>query len=64
MEREPLTLSRGEAAALALTIGSDDPYEALALPEPEPEPDPSEQTSLSDEEARDIFDILGWWWPW
>ena len=64
VEREPLTLSRGEAAALALTIGSDDPYEALALPEPEPEPDPSEQTSLSDEEARDIFDILGWWWPW
>ena len=64
VEREPLTPSRSEAAALALTIGSDDPYEALALPEPEPEPDPSEQTSLSDEEARDIFDILGWWWPW
>ncbi len=54
VEREPLTPSRSEAAALALTIGFDDPYEALALPEPEP--DPSEQTSLSDEEARDIFE--------
>ena len=63
VEREPLTPSRNETAALASTIHADDPYEALTLPEPEEE-ETAEQTSATDDEARDLFDCLGWWWPW
>ena len=63
VEREPLTPSRNETAALASTIHADDPYEALTLPEPEEE-ETAEQTSATDDEARDLFDRLGWWWPW
>ena len=63
VDREPVTPTRGEAAAMALTIGSDDPYEALTLPEPEEEDEAADQ-SPADDEARDLFDRLGWWWPW
>ena len=63
VDREPVTPARGEAAAMALTIGSDDPYEALILPEPEEEDEAADQ-SPADDEARDLFDRLGWWWPW
>ncbi len=63
VDREPVTPTRGEAAALASTIHADDPYEALTLPEPEEE-ETAEQTSATDDEARDLFDRLGWWWPW
>ena len=62
VDREPVTPTRGEAAAMALTIGSDDAYEALALPEPEE--DEAADQSPADDEARDLFDRLGWWWPW
>ena len=63
VDREPVTPTRGEAAAMALTIGSDDAYEALTLPEPEEEDEAADQ-SPADDEARDLFDRLGWWWPW
>ena len=63
VEREPITPSRNETADLASTIHADDPYEALTLPEPEEE-ETAEQTSATDDEARDLFDRLGWWWPW
>ena len=62
VDREPVTPTRGEAAAMVLTIGSDDPYEALTLPEPEE--DEAADQSPADDEARDLFDRLGWWWPW
>ena len=43
VERSPITRTRGETLALESGVGSDDPYEALALPEPEPEDPPGEQ---------------------
>ena len=63
VEREALTPSRNEGADLASTIHADDPYEALTLPEPEEEDEAVDQ-SPADDEARDLFDRLGWWWPW
>ncbi len=62
VERSPITRSRDEALSLASGIGSDDPYEALALPEPEPEDPPGEQEPADD--IRSWFDLLGWEWPW
>ena len=63
IQRAPVTKRRGESANLALSIASDDPYEALTLPEPEEEDEAADQ-SPADDEARDLFDRLGWWWPW
>ena len=62
VERSPITRSRDEALALASGIGSDDPYEALALPEPEPEDPPGEQQPADG--LRGWFEDMGWEWPW
>ena len=62
VEREPVISSRAETAALALTIHAGDPYEALTLPEPEEEE--TADQSPADDEARGLFDRLGWWRPW
>ena len=62
VERSPITRSRDEALSLASGIGSDDAYEALALPEPEPEEPPAEQEPADG--LRGWFDLLGWEWPW
>ena len=64
VEREPVTGTRSEILALALSVGADDPFQVLALPEPEPEPVPAGQTPLTDRETRDLFGIFGWRWPW
>ena len=63
VERSPITRSREESLGLASAVGSDDPYEALALPEPEPEDPPAEQTP-ADGGLQGWFDRLGWEWPW
>ena len=62
VERSPITRSRDEVLSLASGIGSDDPYEALALPEPEPEDPPAEQESADG--LRGWFEDMGWEWPW
>ena len=64
VDRSPLSRSRSESSEMALSIGSDAPFETLELPEPEPEPEPAEQTPLTDEETQSILDRLGWLWPW
>ena len=63
VEREPVTGSREEQLSLAAAVGSDDPYEVLALPDPEPEDPPAEQTP-ADGGLQGWFDRLGWEWPW
>ena len=62
VERSPIARTRDETLALASGIGSDDPYEVLALPEPEPEEPPAEQEPADG--LRRWFDLLGWEWPW
>ena len=62
VERSPITRTREELLSLASAIGSDDPFEALALPEPEPEEPPAEQEPADG--LRQWFDLLGWEWPW
>ena len=64
VDRDPLSRSRSESSEMAASIGSDAHFETLTLPEPEPEPEPAEQTPLTEEETQDIFDRLGWLWPW
>ena len=71
VERSPITRSRDESLApvsstgqaLALSVGADDPFEALVLPEPEPVDPPAEQTPAGGD-LGDWFRILGWEWPW
>ena len=63
VERSPITRTRGETLAFASAVGSDDPFEVLALPEPEPE-DPSAEQTPADGGLRGWFDRLGWEWPW
>ena len=62
VERSPIARTRDETLALASGIGSDDPFEILALPEPEPEEPPAEQEPADG--LRQWFDLLGWEWPW
>ena len=62
VERSPIARTRDETLALASGIGSDDPFEVLALPEPEPEEPPAEQEPADG--LRQWFDLLGWEWPW
>ena len=70
VEREPVTRTREESLSLAAAVGSDDPFEVLALPEPEPEDPPAEQEPADDpassagQALRSWFDLLGWEWPW
>ena len=63
VERSPIGRSRDEALAMASSVGSDDPFEVLALPEPEPVEPPAEQTPAGGG-LSDWFDLLGWEWPW
>ena len=63
VERQPIARTRGETLDLASGVGSDDRYEALALPEPEPEDPPAEQTP-AEGGLPGWFDLLGWEWPW
>ena len=62
IERSPISGSREEGMTLESAVGSDDPYEALALPEPEPEDPPAEQEPADG--LQGWFDLLGWEWPW
>ena len=63
VERAPIAMTRDESLSLASNVGSDDPFEALALPEPEPVDPPAEQTP-ADGGLREWFEALGWEWPW
>ena len=63
-QRTPLTRTRSEALVMASTIGSDDSFELLTLPEPEPTPEQAEQTPADLDELRQLFELLGWSWPW
>ena len=62
VERSPITRTREESLSLESAVGSDDPFEALALPEPEPEDPPAVQEPADD--LRRWFEALGWEWPW
>ena len=62
VERQPIAGTRAETMALASAVGSDDPFEVLALPEPEPEDPPAEQEPADG--LRDWFESLGWEWSW
>ena len=62
VDRQPIGGTRAETLALASGVGSDDPFEVLALPEPEPEDPPAEQTPADG--LQGWFEWLGWEWPW
>ena len=62
VDRQPIGGTRIEALALASRVGSDDPFEVLALPEPEPVDPPAEQEPADG--LRGWFERLGWEWPW
>lgn len=57
--RSPMTRRIAESLELALTIGTDDPYQALDLPAEE-EPEKTEQTPLTEEQALELFGVFDW----
>ncbi len=63
VERQPLARGRQETLSLASSVWADDPYRALAVPEPEAEPERPVQTPAGGE-LRELFEELGWEWPW
>ena len=54
VERAPVTHTRTESLPLALSVGADDPFEALYVPPPKPPPPTAEQTPVGDSN----------WWSW
>ena len=64
VERSPSAGSRSETLSLASRISSDAPFKVLVVPQPGPEPAPAEQTLPTDGDLQELFDILGWEWPW
>ncbi len=63
VDRSPIDRSRNESLSLSSGVGSDEPFEALALPEPGPVEPPAEQTPAGGGLAN-WFAQLGWDWPW
>lgn len=59
LTRSPMIRRIAESLELALTIGTDDPYQALELPA-EHEPQKAEQTPLTEEQALEIFGVFDW----
>ncbi len=64
VSRQPLSRSRSEVLQMAVSMGSDDNYQALQKPAPTPTPDHGRQSRIDDEETRGWFDRMGWGWPW
>ncbi len=64
VERDPAMSWRDETVDLHATAWADEPYAVLALPAPEPTPEVAEQIPASSGVVEDLFDRLGWEWPW
>lgn len=63
-ERDPAMRWRDERIQMASTAWADAPYMVLALPEPEPTPEVAEQIPASSGVVEDLFERIGWEWPW
>ena len=64
VERAPLARTRSERVETGLSIQADGPYEVFVPPPPPPEDPVGENVTLTDEELRDLFERMGWEWPW
>ena len=64
VEREPVMRWRDETIELESVVWADAPYAVLEVPEPEPTPEAAEQVPASSGVVEDLFDRLGWDWPW
>ena len=64
LQRASLVRSRSERVDTGLSIQADEAYEVFVPPPPPPEPVRGDQTPLTDEDARQLFERMGWEWPW
>ncbi len=64
VERETAMSWRDETVHLQATAWADAPFSVLPLPAPEPAPETAEQVPASSGVVEDLFDRLGWEWPW
>ena len=64
LDRASLVRTRSEKTTTGLSIQADSPYEVFLPPPPPPEPVLGEQMPLTEEEARRLFERMGWEWPW
>ena len=64
LDRTSLARSRSERVDTGLSIQADSPYEVFVPPPLPPDPVLGEQTPLTTEEARELFERMGWEWPW
>ncbi len=64
VERDPITRSRRETIELESVLWADAPFAVLEIPEPEPTPEVAKQVPAGSGVVEDLFDRLGWEWPW
>ncbi|MCY4576699.1 MAG: hypothetical protein OXC55_08940 [Chloroflexi bacterium] len=64
VEREPVMRWRDETIVLESLLWADALYAVLEVPEPEPTPEAAEQVPADSGVVEDLFDRLGWDWPW
>lgn len=63
VDRSPIDRSMNEILSLSSNVGSEEQFEAFALPEPRPVEPPAEQTPAGGG-LTNWFAQLGWDWPW
>ena len=59
-----VTRTRPQRTELQSVLAGDAAYAPLTLPEPPQTPEAGQQSAASDAEAREIFRVLEWLWPW
>ncbi len=64
MNRDPAIRTRDEALEITASLWMDAPHQVLKFPEPEPTPKAAEQVRESSDVLEDLFERVGWKWPW
>ncbi len=59
-----VTRTRSQHTDLRGVLPGDAAYAPLTLPAPQPTAEPGRQEAATDAEAREIFRVLQWLWPW
>lgn len=62
--RDPAMRTRDEVIEIAASLWVDLPYAVLKIPEPESTPAAAEQVRESNDVLEDLFERVGWKWPW
>ena len=64
VDRDPATRTRDETIEVSASLWADDGYAVLEVPEPDPTPEAAEQVRAGGGVLEDLFNRIGWKWPW